>query len=378
MLTSAKAISFPLGIAKGKYFCNRVTETKHLKRNIDNCTHTVLISPRRYGKTSLAYKALQEVKLPNARIDLYMTTSAADIEKAIIAGVDNILSQISNNAEILLGLVKDFIKLLRPSFEAGTQGLKIKLESSPRTTSAANICEALQILDGVLKKKAMKAVLLIDEFQEVQLVAPDQGIEGAIRHVAQETDNFILIFSGSHRHLLRSMFNQKNKPLYRLCDEIQLDRISEKDYIPFLKKFSVSQWGKSLNEKVLTYILNQSECHPYYFNAICEKLFMQEQSPTLIDAQAVWNNLLIAKKKDILAETKELNITHKKILVAIAHGINKELTGQQFLSQAELPGSSVIRALDYLEENDFIEKKQDQYYIIDPLLKGIINQLTYF
>ena len=378
MLTTSKTISFPLGIAKGKYFCNRVAETKHLGRNMRNCTHTVLISPRRYGKTSLAYKALQDAKLPNARVDLYMTTSATDIEKAIIAGVDNLLSQVSNNAEILLGLIKDFIKLLRPSFEASAHGLKIKLESSQRANSAANICEALQILDGVLKKKAMKAVLLIDEFQEVQLVAPDQGIEGAIRHVAQETENFTIIFSGSHRHLLRSMFNQKNKPLYRLCDEIQLDRISENDYVPFIKKFSVNQWGEALDEKVLKYIFNQSECHPYYFNAICEKLFMKEKIPTLADAQTVWNNLLSTKKKDVLAETKELNITHKKILVAIAHGINKELTGQQFLSQAELPGSSVIRALEYLEENDFIEKKQDQFYIIDPLLKGIINQLTYF
>lgn len=378
MLTKARGISFPLGIAKGKYFCNRVAETKQLIRNIHNCTHSVLISPRRYGKTSLAYKAIRESKLPSARIDLYMTTSAADIEKAIIAGVDNLLSHICSNAEMLLSLIKDFIKVLKPSFEMGTRGLKIKLQPSDKTTSSANICEALQILDGILRKKSIKAVLLIDEFQEVQLVAPNQGIEGAIRHVAQETENFTLIFSGSHRHLLSSMFNNKNKPLYRLCDEIQLNRISEADYLPFLKKFSLSQWEETLNEPVMNAILNYSERHPYYFNAICEKLFMKETLPTVPDVDAIWQHLLITKKKDVLTETKELNITHKKLLVAISHGINKELTGQQFLSQAELPGSTVVRALEYLEDNDFIEKRNDQYYIIDPLLKGIINQLTYF
>src|SRR5579883_2974989 len=116
MFTTSQTTSFPLGIAKGKYFCNRVAETKQLLRNINNCTHTVLISPRRYGKTSLAYKAIHESKLPSARIDLYMTTSSTDIQKAILSGVDNILSQVSSSAELLLGLIKDFIKLLKPSF----------------------------------------------------------------------------------------------------------------------------------------------------------------------------------------------------------------------------------------------------------------------
>ena len=118
----ADTISFPLGIAKGEYFCNRLAETKQLVRNIHTGIHTVLISPRRYGKTSLAYKAINESQLPSARVDLYMTTSAVNIEKAIIAGVDNLLYQVSNNAEILLGLLKD-CKLLKPSFEAGTNGL---------------------------------------------------------------------------------------------------------------------------------------------------------------------------------------------------------------------------------------------------------------
>lgn len=84
------------------------------------------------------------------------------------------------------------------------------------------------------------------------------------------------------------------------------------------------------------------------------------------------------KHKDVLSETKGMSITHKKLLVAIAHGINCELTGRKFLSQSDLSGSSVIRSLEHLEENDFIEKKNDKYYLIDPLLKGIINRLTYF
>lgn len=371
-------ISFPLGIAAGRYFCNRKAETAQLIRNIKNSTHTVLISPRRYGKTSLAYRAIHECALPSARVDLYMTTSAADIERAIVAGVDTLLSQMSNNAEILLGLVKDFIKSFRPSFEVGTHGFKIKLESTQQTSPAANICEALQILNGVLKKKNMHGVLLIDEFQEVQQIAAQEGIEGAIRHVAQETKNFTLIFSGSHRHLLKSMFNNRSKPLYRLCDEIILDRITPDDYAPFITGFFLEKWETKIPQSLLDKIFYHSECHPYYFNAICEKLFALESMPSAADVDRIWEHLVSSKKKDLLHETKSFTIAHKKLLVAIAHGMDHGLTSQKFLSQAELSGASVIRALEYLEEQDFIEKINNRYRVIDPLLKSILNQLTYF
>jgi len=371
-------ISFPLGLAKGRYFCNRQQETAKLIRNIQTGTHTVLISPRRYGKTSLAYRAIQECQLPSATVDLYMTTSATDIEHGILNGVDSLLSQVSHNAEILLGLIKEFIKSLRPTFEASTQGFKIKLEATQKNTSAVSICEALQVLEGVLQKKSQRAVLLIDEFQEVQQVASSAGIEGAIRHVAQASNYLTIIFSGSHRHLLKGMFNQRNKPLYRLCDEILLDRIAQEDYIPFLEKFFFQKWGKPLSKSIIDKIFCHSECHPYYFNAICEKLFSEENMPTEKSVDCVWEDLIATKKKDILHETKSLNITHKKILVAIAHGIDHGLTSQKFLSQADVSGASVVRALEMLEAEDFIEKIHDRYRLIDPLLKSILKLLTYF
>lgn len=370
-------ISFPLGIAEGDYFCNRVRETKQLVKNICNCRHTVLISPRRYGKTSLAYRAINESKLANARVDLFMTTSASDIEKAILAGVNSLLTQISNNAEALLGLIKDFLQSLKPSFEASSSGLKIKLEVSGKGEFSSNICEALQVLDGVLRKKKMRAVLLIDEFQEVQRVAADKGLEGAIRHVAQETKNLSLIFSGSHRHLLSSMFNDRSKPLYRLCDEIQLQRIERQEYFMFMQKFAQKKWGESVAEAVINKIIEHSECHSYYLNVLCEQVFNLRRIPKEEDIDKAWANIILAKKADLLAETKGLSIACKKLLVAIAHGLNYELSGKKFLAKAELAGTTVVRGLEYLEENDFIEKRAQHYYLLDPLLKGIINQISY-
>lgn len=371
-------LSFPLGIASGDYFCNRVSETKALVDNIRRGVHTVLIAPRRYGKTSLAYRAIEQSECPYACVDLYLTTSLKDVEHALLAGVGQLLASISSSSEQLLNLAKDslqFFKSLRPSFELNAEGgFSVKLNPSAQSTSVTNIQEALELLEKVLAKKQQRAVLFIDEFQEIERVCPDSGIEGSIRHVIQESKQFSVIFSGSHRRLLKSMFNDRNKPLYRLCDEIDLPRISVTDYLPFLRNLSLSAWGKALPDELILKILDLTECHPYYVNALCDKLFRSESLPEASKVVEIWHEFMKRSYRERLQEVQELSLAQKKILVAIVHGLNTELTGQNFLKFVELSGASAHKAKNELEENDFIEEKDGAYQLIDPLLTAVIRE----
>jgi uncharacterized protein len=367
--------SFPLGIAKDAYFCNRTEETKALISNIDNCVHTVLVAPRRYGKTSLAYRAISHAKKPYAKVDLYMATSHKDIERSIIKGVNTLIGQVSGVTQKLLESLKDYIKSLRPVLQATEDGFKVSLEPGEKSGTPENICEALHLLDQILSKKKKKAVLLIDEFQEVMRVADHQGIEGAIRHVAQETQSLTLIFSGSRRHLLKSMFNDRNKPLYRLCDEITLERISKSCYTSFINRFAKAKWQKPLSANSIDQLVMCTQRHPYYMNALLKSLFALKAAPSAAKVAKLWQELVQKKRSDLLAETKCLKVVHKKLIVAIANGINTELTGRCFLAQSELSSASVVRGLEYLVSEDFIEKKGATYLIVDPLLETVIKSL---
>ncbi len=367
---------FPLGIAKDEYFCNRVSETAHLIRNIQSYTHTVLISPRRYGKTSLAYRAIEQCGLPYVKIDLYMATDHKDVERAIIKGVNAIISQVSGVTDKILKSIQGYIKTIKPTLEMGTDGIKLVLEASENANVPENICEALHILNVILEKNDKKAVLLMDEFQEIERVAKDQGIEGAIRHVAQETQNFAIIFSGSKRNLLKSMFNDRNKPLYRLCDEITLERITEKDYLSFVNHFSQEKWGKLFLPEVFQKIIDCTERHPYYFNALLRTIFSYDEFPTQESVELLWSDFADKKRNDLMSETKNLTITQRKLLIAVANGINRELTSKNFLNHHKLASSSVVRGIDELLEDDFIEKIGDHYELVDPLLKTVIKHLN--
>lgn len=80
---------FPLGKAYGEAFCNRTNETTRLEENIQNAKHTLIIAPRRYGKSSLAERAIERSKLPAVKINFHLCTSEEEISQIILESVIN-------------------------------------------------------------------------------------------------------------------------------------------------------------------------------------------------------------------------------------------------------------------------------------------------
>ncbi|MFM8454383.1 MAG: hypothetical protein ACKOAD_05420 [Gammaproteobacteria bacterium] len=72
---------FPTYLAMGQSFCNRKLEINRLMQNIKSVNPSLIISPRRYGKTSLALKVFEELGWPYVQMDFYKTLSEKDIEK---------------------------------------------------------------------------------------------------------------------------------------------------------------------------------------------------------------------------------------------------------------------------------------------------------
>ena len=53
---------------KGENFTDRTKETSRLKLNFENGMNTIIITPRRMGKTSLVKKAISEVTNPGIKL----------------------------------------------------------------------------------------------------------------------------------------------------------------------------------------------------------------------------------------------------------------------------------------------------------------------
>lgn len=368
-------ILFPRGMAIGGAFCNRKDERARLKQNIKTGQHTLLMSPRRYGKTSLVFYVVKELGIPFGDMDLFIAVDTPKIEQGIIAGIKKVITKIGTPTDKVLEILRNYFKSKNAQWTIGTQGINIALVPSPNSDPATNVLEALQALEVLLQKKKKRAVLFLDEVQEVGEISGGKGIEGAIRHVAQKTQYLSLVFSGSNRHLLARMFYDKSRPLYKLCDRIVLDRISKAEYVEHINGFAVKRWGKSLDAAILEDIFELTELHPYYINNLCLHLWNTElkKTPQHDDVITCWHKLIIEERNEMLRELSMLSIGQRKVLNIIAHGQKTGLTSKNSLKKTDLTSSSVTEAIKTLIQKDYVEQlENNEYRIIDPLIKATL------
>ena len=367
---------FPLGIAKGKAFCNRVDERARLKNNLDRGIHSLLVSPRRYGKSSLVQFTLGELKIPYVKVDFFIAVDETVIEKEIVQQANALINAIGKKHETLILKLKELVKNLSLKLTLGTDGVNVEVSPSNKMDPARNIFSVLTLLEEFLRSKKAPAVFFIDEFQEIAVEAASKGIEGAIRSVAQETEYLKFVFSGSNRHLLSQMFEDRSRPLYKLCDKITLDRIHKTSYKTFLNNYANKTWNKPLKDIVLDQLFQKTERHPYYMNLLCGRVWQEFVNNPPSNEKAIdtiWNVLIDESRNEAYKDLSALSNLQLKTLIEIASGNNKHLQGKQTYQKLNVSPSAMKKSVTSLLLKDYIYLNEEKRYcVIDPIIKAII------
>ncbi|OGT40099.1 MAG: hypothetical protein A3E81_08725 [Gammaproteobacteria bacterium RIFCSPHIGHO2_12_FULL_36_30] len=366
---------FPLGKAYGDAFCNRVDETQKLLGNIQNNKHTLIIAPRRYGKSSLAEKAIMQSKLPSVKINFHLCTSEAEVAQLVLDSVIKLIGKSIGQLEKLMSSIKKYISNLEPLLSFGSDHVTLQLIPKNQPNYSVIICEALLLLEKLLIEKNKKAVIFLDEFQEIDKISKQTGIEGAFRTAAQEMQNLSLIFSGSVRSLLLSMFEDENRPLYKLCRKIKLERIAANDYEKHIQKISVASWSKPLDSAAFNKIMELSHRHPYYVNYLCDAVWEEcTQLPKVKNIERAWANVVIEEWSDALRELSDLPVGQRRLLKYIANNEIKNIGAQETCAALSMPASSLSTAAAALIEKDYAEHDTSEYYrVINPLLLAVLR-----
>ncbi len=366
---------FPQGLALGQNFCNRITEQKHLLQNIQGSRPTLLMSPRRYGKTSLVTHVIGQLKIPCADIDLFSELDEMEIQNSILTGVAKLVYSIESSTSKAIQFVTQFFSELNVSFQYQGADIKLALNKS-RQPPAKTILDVLNKLDTLLTRKKRQAVLFFDEFQRVAEISSSGTIEGSLRHVAQQSKTITFIFSGSNRRILESMFFDSKKPLYKLCDRINLNRISADDYRPFIQNLAKIKWRKQLDETTLDAIFYCSECHPYYLNVLCHKLWLEKNIPSEATVLASWEKYVFEEKSNVLSEIDLLSKNQVKMLISVAKYADMlRPLSQEFLNMTHFSSSSALQAIETLCKRDYLfMDDKNCYHLVDPLIKYLFKK----
>ncbi len=370
---------FPTGIVTGLAFCDREAEREYLRRRLDQNAHVVLMSPRRYGKSSLIAQFTQEQNIPFASIDLLPATSSKYVKNAILDGVTQLLDLMPLKPKKLMQKALGHFANMNPVIELTAFHQKIILKPDEKTHEET-ILKALMNLDAVAKELNQELIFVMDEFQQIAELPDAHSLEASIRHAVERSKNIFYIFSGSNRTLLEEMFKNKKRPLYHLCDEMKLNRISKALYADFIQKAANKAWKMEISDSAIELILQLTGCHPYYVNRLCRMLWDFDAPPNGEQVKKTWGKYIESQKMDWVSEMiGELSINQRLVLAGLAQAPEKEPSGKDFAIKLEMPSSSIQRTINGLVKNDLVYKDSNGFYhVLNPVIKSIFENDQYF
>lgn len=370
---------FPIGIATGAAFCNRDAERAELAQNILSGTHTWIMGIRRFGKTSLVSQVALElgrkrsVKVHTESVDLFVVHNVRTLDQAIRDAVGRLSAQFVPKGRKAMQAMLEIFEAFKPKLTLGSKGVSLELTAS--NPSAASINEVLMALDAAALHYGRRAVLVLDEFQQIAIIDKKHVIEGAIRSAAQRTKAVSFVFLGSERTLLQQMFEDRGRPLYKLCRRLNLGRIDAVHYLDYLADAARIRWQKPLGGEAAARILSLTDRHPFYVNLLCLELWRRSQPPSPGDVAAQWEQLLEKERHEIHLSLSTLSTNQRAVLAALARQPTSRPTAQDFLGTAGIAASSMNQAVDVLLSRDFLRRGDEGVYeLVDPLVKRYLTQ----
>lgn len=360
------------GIVTGAAFCNRRQEIADLAAYLRGRQNVLLYSHRRYGKTSLVYRVLEDLSavrpaMEGIVVDLYGTLSEREFADAVLKGISRSL----RTADRLVKAAKEFLSGLRLNVrvepDTGTATLSLGREGSMAGTHLDSAMTALERLS-----RRMPTAVVLDEFQEIAAYA-EPGFEKRLRRHIQRHTDIAYVFCGSQRHLLIELFNERNRAFYRLAQPYPLGKIDSEAYVRWaLPLFDAA--GSRIEPDLIRHLAARCDHHPMYVQQFLFHLWSLK-TPSAADVAAVETEILRRNHNIYFNLWDSLTLNQKKALKLVATRGGRQLYGAETLVSAGFKaGSQLKRALDALTKRDLLEKNDD-YRIHDVFFARWVKRL---
>jgi len=343
-------------IVDDPYFTNRVSELQQIKTLLQSKNHLILISPRRYGKTSLILKVVKTLDRPYIFLNLQLVTDVTDFAAQLLKRLYRVYP---------IERIKQFIKNFRivPSLNLNPVTNEVDISFQPVNAPMPLLEDVLNLIEK-LGTHSKTPVVILDEFQEIFRIGT--GLDRQIRAVIQHHKNVNYAFLGSMESMMRDIFEKKKSPFYHFGQLIPLGKIPYVDFYNYLVKgFS----ERCTNENTLSErILKFTEAHPYYTQQLAFTVWNNcnnKLSPEKLIDNAV-AGLVQVHDIDYERLWQTLNQTDKKVLIALAVQ-EQNILSEQVIRKYGLPATStVFSCLKRLMKQGYVIKSGSFYELDDP------------
>ena len=352
----------------GENFTDRVTETKHLKMNFESGVNTILISPRRTGKTSLVYRASEQITDPSVKVimmDVYDCRDPYDFYERFASAI---IKGLATKADQAVRLAKNFLSRLSPKVSLSpdpTQDFAVSFGISPKTQNPEEI---LNLPEVIAEKRNWNIVICIDEFQQIGEFADSVFFQKKLRGVWQLQKHVSYCLFGSKKHMMDNLFQNKAMPFFHFGDLIQLEPIAKEEWVKYIVR-QFNSTNMSISEELAGDICDKVQSYSSYVQQLAWNVMVDAEGAVTEQNVETGYELLIRQTSALFKRQLEnLTAFQMNYLKAIDAGIHDGFSSAKVLEDYRLGSkSNVSRIEKVLLGKELIEKKEDGVFFADPV-----------
>jgi hypothetical protein len=361
-------------IAGNVEFTDRESESAQLKSIFRNSNNVVLISPRRWGKTSLVHQTVSEMRPEEPRMRfVFLDAFRSSTEEEFLEQFARqaLKASYSTTEEILDG-ARRFLSRLIPKLSVGIDPQAEMTLSFDWAELKKHPEDVLDLPQKLADEKDQRWVVCIDEFQNIMTFNKPDAFQKLTRSMWQFHNRVSYCLYGSRRHMMTDIFKTANRPFYKFGVVIFLEKIAHHHLSAYVQRRFV-ETGKSIHAEAADCLVSIMERHPFYVQMLAHHAWIRTSSGKTAGVELVKEaHSSIVQQLGLMfyALVDLLTSTQLNFLKALLAGEAK-FTSKQVLDQYRLGTSGNIKRIkESLVDKEILDIYGGKIEFMDPVFKA--------
>jgi len=370
-------------------FIDRVAELDRLVRDLAAGQKVFLISPRRYGKSSLIRRALATMARRGA-LTVEVTVSSFSSYVAFLEGYARALLAAETTWDRARAWLHDAIRSARAEVRytpdplmrtPGAGTLSVSFPGVKTDRDVSRLAEEVFALPARLAgTRRRRVVIALDEFQAIGAFNGG-SVEHAMRAAVQLQREVGYVFAGSEPTLMERMLGPK-RPFYKAGPVMRLDKIPADEFaLSIESRFSRS--GMRPEPGLGAAIVELAGNLPYDVQRLAHETWDDVRArgrrrASLDDLHLALRRLLAEQQTMFEAIWQRLTLAQRAALRAVVLEEGRELLSADARARHRLGGPSTVQAsLAALIRDDVVTRDGARYVVVDSLLREWVARQTF-
>jgi len=370
-------------------FVNRVDELERLVRDLSAAQKVFLISPRRYGKSSLISRALAAMARKGV-LTVEVTVSSFSSYVSFLEGYARALAAAETKWDRARAWLREAISTTRIDVSAdarvdpaghGSAGFRVAFPNARTDRDVNRLAQEVFALPARLAEaRRRKVVVALDEFQAIGGFNGG-SVEHALRAAVQHQRDVGYVFAGSEPSLMERMLSPK-RPFYKAGPVMRLEKIPGDEFAAFIDA-RFKRGGMRPEDGLGAAIVDLAGNMPYDVQRLAHETWDEvrgtgRRRASLEDLHQALKRLLAEQQMMFEAMWQRLTLAQRGVLRAVVLEDGREILSADVRARHRLGGPSTVQAaLGALVRDDVIAREGDRYTVVDSLLREWVARQTF-